>query len=364
MTSEEKLLAIFNKRANGSLSWTALVDDNTLNLLPDHLRGNYGIDFYKHIGCDIMFLNGWNTPFVFKSPQLKWPEYVREESRQENEKPVRQWFTRYGNLTGIYGKGGHPIKYPVDSIEAVKIYTKMWEQAYFIPHDDSQTYSTLKKLIGSSGVITRFWGPSTIPRLLELDMGTANFYYLVHDYSDEMKNLIHTMHNVEKQAFKILAQDPCWCIMLVENTSTYYISPKIYEEFNMPHQYEFVQEVKKAGKTAILHMCGHVKNILPLIKQTECDGIHALTPPPTGDTPWELALDILGEDTIIIGTLDPSIFILSDIEEIPAALDRIITPRLRKANFVLGVFADGISVEPERFYAVVKWFEKNNRSLE
>ncbi|HOJ30789.1 MAG TPA: uroporphyrinogen decarboxylase family protein [bacterium] len=359
MTSEDKLLSILNKKAPGSLSWTALVDDNTLNLLPDHLRANYGIDFYKHIGCDIILLNGWNTPFTFKSPQLKWSD-VRQENYQENQKTVKKWFSRYGNLTGIYGKGGHPVKYPVDSIEAVKIYTKMWEQACFIPHDDSQTYKILKKLVGNSGVITRFWGPSTIPRLLEMDMGTTNFYYLLHDYPDEMKNLINMIHNVEKQAFKILAQHPCQCIILVENTSTYYISPKIYEEFNMLHQYEFVKEVKKTGKTAILHMCGHVRNLLPLIKKTECDGIHALTPPPTGDTPWELALDVLGEDTIIISALDPSVFILSNIEEISVALDKIVTPRLRKANFVLGVFADGISVEPERFYAVAKWVEKNS----
>jgi hypothetical protein len=29
----------------------------------------------------------------------------------------------------------------------------------------------------------------------------------------------------------------------------------------------------------------------------------ALTPPPTGDTPWELALDVIGENLIIIGIL-------------------------------------------------------------
>jgi hypothetical protein len=43
------------------------------------------------------------------------------------------------------------------------------------------------------------------------------------------------------------------------------------------------------------------------------------------------------------------------------ALDKLITPRLKRANFVLGVFADGISVEPERFYAIARWIEKNRR---
>jgi len=359
MTPEERLNSILNKKGADKLSWTVLVDNNTLKFFPEELQGNYGIDFYRHIGCDILLLNGWNTPYTFKSPELKWGQEVQFQTYVEGDKVVNKWITKRGILTGITDKNGHPLKYPVDSLKAIKIYREMWENASFIYHDDSETYKNLKNLIGNSGVIARFWGPSTIPRLLEYDMGIENFYYLFNDYPDEMINLIETIHKVEKRAFKILAQHPCSCIILVENTSTFYITPEIYKKFNMPHQSEFVEEIKRSNKTAILHMCGHVKNILHFIKETKCDGIHALTPPPTGDTPWELALDILGEETIIIGAIPPSFFILNKIEEIPIALDKLITPRLKKANFVLGVFADGISVELERFYAIARWIEKN-----
>ncbi len=235
----------------------------------------------------------------------------------------------------------------------------MWEEADFLEFDDREIFNKLEELVGENGVVTRFWGPSAIPRLLEIDMGTENFYYLLNDYPKEMKVLIDTIHEKEKDAFRILAQGPCDCVILVENTSTYYISPKIYELYNMLHQRDFVEITRNAGKTAILHMCGHVKNILHLIKETGCDGIHALTPPPTGDTPWELALDILGQDTIIIGALDPSVFLLSKIQEIPARLDSLVKEKLKKANFILGVFADGIKVELERFYAIARWIEKN-----
>jgi hypothetical protein len=46
MTPEERLNSIFNKMPVDTLSWTVLIDNNTLNLLPEKLRGNYGIDFY------------------------------------------------------------------------------------------------------------------------------------------------------------------------------------------------------------------------------------------------------------------------------------------------------------------------------
>ena len=86
-----------------------------------------------------------------------------------------------------------------------------------------------------------------------------------------------------------------------------------------------------------------------------------LTPPPTGDTPWELALDVLGDDLVIFGILDPSIFISGPAGDIEPALDTLYTPRLRRSNFVLWPAADGIAVPQERFEAVARWMDRNRR---
>jgi uroporphyrinogen-III decarboxylase len=237
----------------------------------------------------------------------------------------------------------------------------MWEGVSFIPHDDSAVLAEVDRLVGDDGVVTRFWGPSCVPRLLELDMGIENFYFLYADHPDEIDALIRVMHDRELEAFEHVAAGPWDSAMLVENTSTRYISPEIYQKHNMPHQRDFVEKVKRAGKAAILHMCGHVGGILDLVKETGCDGIHALTPPPTGNTPWERALDVLGEDLIIFGCLDPTIWIGGAIEDIPDELDRLITPRLREANFVLCPMGDGIHVPLARFEAVAEWANPSAR---
>ena len=356
MTGRERLNAVLRKQPKGGLAWSTLVDNATLSLLPEARRGHGGIDFYKQLGCDIFLLNGWNTPHRLLSPEQHWAANVEVTIREEDGKRTTQWRTPSGSLTAV-SRGAHPIKYPVDSLEALRVYREMWEGASFVAHDDTDALAALDHLIGEHGVVTRFWGPSTIPRLLEVVMGTQNFYYMMADHPAEVDGLIQTIHQRELDAFRILADGPWNSVTLVENTSTFYISPDIYRRYNMPHQRAFVDAVQSGGKTAILHMCGHVHGILDLIKETGCDGIHALTPPPTGDTPWEDALDVIGEDLIIFGCLDPSIFILGDLTAIPAALDALVTPRLREANFVLSPMADGLAVDPARFYKVAEWVQ-------
>lgn len=361
MTGRQRLGAVLAKKPTEGLPWTIVVDDTTLSAFPEELRRNYGIDFCRHIGCDIFLLNGWNTPYEFQSPQLCWAEGVKFASREENGKSIQEWKTPRGILTAVY-QGSHPAKYPVNSIEAVKIYREMWEGARYVERDDAAALAALDALIGDDGVVTRFWGTSPVPRLLQLDMGTENFYYLYCDYPEEIDGLINCMHECELDAFAHLANGPWESVVLAENTSTLYISPEIYEKYNMPHQRDFVEKVKARGKAAILHMCGHVHGILDLIKETGCDGIHALTPPPTGNTPWEDALDMLGEDLIIFGCLDPTVFISGDVDRIGTYLDAHITPRLREGNFVLAPFADGIAVGLDRFQAVQRWMEAHARA--
>jgi hypothetical protein len=76
MTGRERLNAVLKKQPKDRLAWTTIVDNETLALVPEALRGNGGIDFYRHLGCDIFLLNGWNTPYGFKSPELRWPSNV------------------------------------------------------------------------------------------------------------------------------------------------------------------------------------------------------------------------------------------------------------------------------------------------
>lgn len=360
MTGRERLRAVFGRQPTDRLPWTALVDSCSLSHFPPEITGNYGLDFYRYLGCDIFLLGGWNTPYGFQTPRLHWTPGTSERTETQGPRRTTVWQTPLGDLTMIY-EGAHPVKFPVDSEAALRIYRWMWEGARYEAGDDTEAFATIDGLIGDEGVTTYFGCTSALPLLLQIHMGMENFYYLLADHPAEMDALIRTIHERQLEAFRLVAAGPWESVTMCENTSTSYLSPRLYERYNLGHQRDFCTIMQAAGKTALLHMCGLVKDLLPLIKETGCDGLHTLTPPPTGNTPWELALDVLGDDLILLGCLDPTVWVLGPVEGIAPALDRLITPRLRESPFVLSVMADGLAVPQERFEAVASWCESRAR---
>jgi hypothetical protein len=361
MTHRQRLQALFAGQPTDRLAWTTLVDDKTLSVLPEELRGLSCHDFYRHVGCGIFSLAGWGTPWGFASPRLMMPgvETIRYTDDRGNH--VAETRCARGTLTERMSPHWHPIEYPVKDTDDVRTLLARWETAYYEDADDTEAYANITGAIGEDGVVTMFFGPSVIPWLLENLVGVETFYYLMADEPDLMHALITLMQEKELARFEIAARHPCPLATLAENTSTAYISPEIYTRYNMPSQRAFVDAMHRQGRTAILHMCGHVGGLLPVIKETGLDGIHTLTPPPLGDCPWELALDVLGDDLIILGCLPPHYWVLPPLAEIGPTLDRLITPRLRASRFVLNPMADGIAVPLERFLAVGAWVDAQGR---
>lgn len=373
MTGREKLRNVLNKKAVDRISWTTLVDDTTRTDMADDIRKLHPFDFYRSIGCDIMQFGDYGfygTDNAVGSPaQLVTPEItVRKKVNADGLEEIIKT-SMWGTLTA-WSKNGHLFKHPVESIEELRILKNIWLNSHYeediTDHFEKGIARTQEK-IGDSGIYVHTLGPSPVQQLLEFDMGVLNFNYLITDHQDEMVELLNVMHECRKQEYEILARRTfVQCVIPVENTSTAMISPQQYERFSLSQISDFVEVMHKHNKKAVLHMCGHLKRLLPIIKETGLDGINGLTPPPVGDTTVNDVLDVFGEDFIILGgVFDPSVFQRQQVskEEIWEALDEIYTPRLRQANFVLWASADGIPTPLERFFAIRDWFKETDKQL-
>ena len=361
MTGKERLNAILNGRKADRICWTTISDDVTRSKMPKALRECSIIDFYRHIGCDVLQFGNHG---LAESEKVTYPfSYVfngmtKRTERMEDGSIREIQKTQKGELITILADG-HPVKYAVETPEDLFLLLDIWSRADVHETVDygPENYRVTEK-IGDSGIFVPTLMPSPVQQLLEYDMGMLNFYYLYADYPDEVSKLISEMHRCRLKEYEYVARNmPFDIVIPIENTSTVMLSPDIYRKFSMAHMRDFTGIMHAYGKKSIIHMCGHVGNLLPEIKETGLDGIHALTEPPVGNCPFDKALDYLGDDLIIIGTLNSTIF-QSDTatpEDIQKELSRLMSPRLKDARFVLWPVSDGLPTDLWRFEAVREW---------
>jgi hypothetical protein len=321
------------------------------------------LDFYRSIGCDIFQQGNFSLKdderfeypyaFVFNDAEI-----IKEIPDMDTAKTIYK--TRKGDLVSIWRRG-HPVKYPVETADDLFMMLDIWNSADVNEIHHSHDNYRIVDIIGESGILIPDLPPSPIQHLIEYDMGLENFCYFLADYPDEMNELISEMHRCNLKVYEFSARNlPVDAIMAGENTSTTMISPELYQKYSMPHMRDFCDIMHKHGKSAIIHMCGHVRGLLHYIKETGLDGIDALSQPTIGNCPFDDALDILGDDLVIIGTMDSTIFQRSgaDRKEIHRELDRMFTPRLKESRFLLWPVSDGLPTDLWRFAAIREWFEE------
>jgi hypothetical protein len=366
-----ELNKILGNRKPDRLSWTVLADTVSLSIMPDSIRKLNPLEFYKHIGCDIVQFGNYGVDqldFAVKPPYSLVNNSIETMIEvMENDVIETRLISPWGELVSRSRKL-HPVKYLVETINDLKIYKKICMEVQYIIDETgcAESYQKMDRAIADDGVFIPITQESPVQMLLEFIMGTQTFYYLYSDYPDEIEDLLDIMHESRKEEYRIIAKlMPYRTCIPVENTSTTYISPQFYRKFSVPQLRDYISILHAGGKKCILHMCGHVKDLLPDIRETGLDGVHALTPAPVGNTDYELALDVLGEDIIIMGCLAPNVFHKLNLtkQELWNYLDIIYTPRLRESNFVLVAAADGIPTEIERFYYIQEWMEKNGERM-
>ena len=363
MTGHERLMAILNRQPVDRLAWTTLVDDRTRSVMPKEVRGLPVLDFYRYIGCSIMQFGSYGLPAEqqVKMARRVWP--ARESWTQEDAGQVHRITSDRGTLTAIF-RSDHPVRYPIQGPQDLETFTWLWEQAHYEQVEGAaDNCRRAEEAVGQDGMFFPTLEPSPVQDLIEVQMGLENFYYFLQDYPSQMQRCLDAMHRARLQEYEIVARCMAGPAMIpVENTSSSLTSPEIYRRYSLPQIQDYVRIAHRHGRKVVLHMCGRLRSLLGLIAQTGADGINALTPPPVGDCPFEYALDVLGEDLVMMGNIfQGTVFQKSQVtrEEIWRALDGLYTPRIRRAHMLLWLGADGLPTPLERFLAVQEWMEKN-----
>jgi hypothetical protein len=313
MTPKERLMAVLSNEQNyDRIPWSPLISGYYLASLREERSE---LDAFRDVGADAMIrkIPVWRQsvfhPYELPKrstvhiPLMDPPEGVRCDNKIEGDTILRTYYTPLGSisekwrLTETSPFIPFPEEYLIKRLEDIKIYRYLVEKEQFIPHYED--FERLSEIVGDDGIVTTFVPHTPIQHLLIVHIGIEKFYYMLVDHREEMIDLMNLMHGRNKEVCDIIAQSPAKVAIEYENTGTTYVSPQIYEEFEMPAIDDYADKLHAAGKIFLIHMCGRLKGLAELIRLGRHDGSIDVATFPTGD--WTLSDAMLAWPEKIIG---------------------------------------------------------------
>jgi len=341
MTPRERLTLTYRGGRADKVPWAPIITNVTLSTYPQEIIEKGIIKFTQEIGGDVLLRGG---AIGIRNPGLEVLSHSDSEFRYV------EYRTRVGSLYEKY-KRSRLVEHRVKTLDDYGILKYIWENRECV-----ENYAAFLKAdceLGDAGIVTVGIRPSPVQQLLEFDMGIEKFCFDLFDHTQEVEGLMALMHEKNKEVYEAAAASPAEFIMLYENTSTTMISPGIYEKYSLNHVKDFVDIMHAHGKVALVHMCGRLNKLLPLIKETGLDAIDALTPSPTGDVDFSDAYRIFKNGLVIHGLLDPSKWTHRPIAEIERNIEELLTADVLSRPFVFCTAADGLAGIPiEKFRAI------------
>ena len=291
------------------------------------------------------------APLYTARPYAERSPGVTTESRQVRDEERIEYTTPHGSFTETRIDGqitDFKLKTPAD----LEVFINVCNDAEIEADDDA--FAKVQSMADGRSPVGLTTGPSPVQRLIQRETGVANFYFLLMDAPGLMEAVMEALQEQQRQRYNILPRYEGDYWYQGENTSTTMISPDYYEKYSLPHIKEFADSAHAGGKRAIVHMCGLLHGLLPLFRKTGMDGIHSLTPPPTGDVPFEKAYECFPADFSILGRFGSVQWVGRDKAGILQELEKTV-PRdiFRERPFMLWVTADQVEdISRENFYAL------------
>jgi hypothetical protein len=329
MTPRARLEAVLSRRSPDQVPWAPQLEDNFIQGMPEYwnlfsaaeqmtLRRTYRFPSVINIPGDLDFADRviWKMTEDLGADIIGFAPSVREISdtvdvdiRQEVDQTSFVFRTPWGDLNEQVESLGIPeaiykSRFAITERRDYDILEKVIEHRRYAPC--YERWVRQQEAIGDRGVcVVR--GPDiplvTLFRVRE----AAQLLFDLSDMPARINALFTLIHDRNLEAFRLMAKGPgqaVYCGMAFITTQL--ISPTICSKYVLPHLAEYTRILHDAGKIMIGHMCGHIRRLLPILREADLDGIECLAVPPVGDSQIQDFFRLLGENSILLSGINAS----------------------------------------------------------
>lgn len=179
----------------------------------------------------------------------------------------------------------HPVEFPVHTREDVEVLTEWMADGRVELDDGALRQAQAVAADPRRPCLAVNLGTSPLMDFLQHLAGVDQGQYLLADCPAEVSGLFAAMHGVlRRKAETVCATTPADFLYLTENTSTTLHSPAQFKAYASPYIREVAGLALAHDKPLLLHMCGHLKALLPELETLPVAGFEAFTSPAVGNT--------------------------------------------------------------------------------
>ena len=346
MTPRERLLAAIEGRPTDRPAWAPELNDafvrkvlREADLDPEKVDNPYATANQLVGGDTFQKITPYQPDMLWEAGQnAEKMRHLRVERRREGNRLISRFILKHGELTSVEvtvpeAHTTYCLEHPIKSVDDFPAYRELIEGMEFelLP----EVWEEAERSIGPRGLAT-ITGPETpLMGLIMYHCGIERTLYLLMDHPKETAELMEVIHQRNLEVYRLICQLPGRVVRPFEDTSSSLTAPWMFEKYCAPYLDEYAEICHQHGKLFIVHMCGLLREMLPLIAQTKIDGIEALTPPPTGNCPPELAREHLPE-AVIIGGMDPTRLVGASPAQVEEMVEDILQRMDGDRRFILG----------------------------
>ncbi|HHW49087.1 MAG TPA: hypothetical protein GXX14_10815 [Clostridiaceae bacterium] len=283
MTVKERMLAAIRMEPLDRLPfWPKLSEAYTL-ARKSTCKGMSLSQIYDWIGSDRQ--EGIDSCIIEKRTKTSF------EVKFSGNDRVETFSTKYGDCTRIWrfdkaSQSYHPVKMPVESVEDIKRMIEYYNDcAALLDRERLENSKRAYEAIGDKALVVTFIGESPLMDFIENLAGIEKGHYFLFDYTELVEELFEAMQKCLLERVRLIAEyNPADMFYMVENTSTTLISPQQFRNYCIRHIREYEEIIDKHERILALHMCGHLKDLLPDLAKLSARVFEAFTSPTVGNT--------------------------------------------------------------------------------
>ncbi len=283
MTPKERWLAAIRMQPLDRLPFWPKLDGAYPKAQEERFKGMDIEKIHEFIGSDRHI---WINSCIKEKRSRTSVEHVKGDNETRTVFKSKYGQTELVCVLDETSSSRHPVKFPVESPDDILHMIEMYEDiSVELDVQEHEKTKTRVKEIGPNAVTSTSFGESPLMYWIEWMAGVENGHYLLADQPEKVECLFNAMQKVLIAREKIVCEhNPADLIYLTENTSTTLISPDQYRTYCSKQVGECAKIAKATDRNMVLHMCGHLKDILPDLAKIPVRAFEAFTAPTLGNT--------------------------------------------------------------------------------